>query len=174
MQSNTFDAVLDLEEEFYDTGFQQGLVDGVKAGRIEGRTFGLEKGFEKYIESGRLYGKSIIWLNQISASHIPEPHTTVKRTSTSSITFDTPGQTSSSSRSLPTLPTNHRLAKHIKTLHALSESESLSIENTEEAVTDFDDRTKRAQGKAKVIERIVRGFKDESTVNHDGQEGELA
>merc|ERR1711977_512089 len=50
---------------------------------------------------------------------------------------------------------NQTLAKHLKVLHALAESESLSTENTEEAVSDFDDRLKRAQGKAKIIERIV-------------------
>ena len=44
---------------------------------------------------------------------------------------------------------------HIKTLHALAESESLSTENTEEAVADFDDRCKRAHAKAKIIERMA-------------------
>ena len=57
--------------------------------------------------------------------------------------------------SLHAMPENQRLAKHLKVLHALAESESLSTENTEEAVSDFDDRLKRAQGKAKIIERIV-------------------
>jgi hypothetical protein len=173
MQRNAFDTVLDLEEEFYNAGFHQGSVDGIKAGRIEGRTFGLEKGFEKYVESGRLYGKSIIWSNQIQKSRISESQKTVKNISISPSTLNAPSQNSSSLRSLPPLPMNHRLLKHIKTLHALSESESLSIENTEEAVTDFDDRTKRAQGKAKVIERIVRGFKDGSVGNQDAISGDL-
>jgi hypothetical protein len=58
------------------------------------------------------------------------------------------------------LPDHARLSKHIKTLYALAESESLSTENTEEAVSDFDDRCRRAQAKAKIIERMageVRG-----------------
>lgn len=163
MSTSTFDAVLDLEEQFYDSGFQQGLHDGIKAGKIEGRTFGLEKGFEKYMESGRLYGKSIIWANQIHASQAtPTAALTAQNISNTSTIIDARTQIALSPRSLPPLPINHRLTKHIKTLHALSESESLSIENTEEAVTDFDDRTKRAQGKEKVIQRIVRGVKDES------------
>src|SRR4051812_19439144 len=64
MPVNPFDEVLGLEEQFYDDGYQQGLADGVKAGQIEGRTFGLEKGFEKYAESGRLHGKALIWANR--------------------------------------------------------------------------------------------------------------
>ena len=65
-QTSTFDEVLGLEEQFYEDGFRQGYEDGVKAGRVEGRTFGLEKGFEKYVESGRLHGKSIIWANRMT------------------------------------------------------------------------------------------------------------
>lgn len=173
MQLDTFDAVLGLEEEFYNAGYQQGLVEGVKSGKIEGRTFGLEKGFEKYIESGRLYGKSIIWANQTQALHATQPPSAAKNASTSLLTFIASSRNSSSPSSLPPLPANYRLAKHVKTLHALSESESLSVANTEEAVTDFDDRTNRAQGKAKVIERIARGFKDEGKGNHDGERGDL-
>jgi len=156
MQSDTFDEVLGLEEQFYEDGFRQGHGDGVKAGRIEGRTFGLEKGFEKYIESGKLYGKSIIWANRM-------PH--VQRRIVEGITESqetrskiSPGSTNdqpSSLRNLHSLPENQRLEKHVKVLHALTESESLSTENTEEAVSDFDDRLKRAHGKAKIIERIV-------------------
>lgn len=50
---------------------------------------------------------------------------------------------------------NPRLNKHILTLYALVEPASLSIRNTEEAVSDFDDRLRRAEGKVKIIERIT-------------------
>ncbi|TVY78250.1 putative ORAOV1 family protein [Lachnellula suecica] len=151
MESGTFDEILGLEEGFYDDGHRQGMADGVAAGRIEGRTFGLEKGFEKYVESGRLYGKSLVWANRI-----PQ----LQRNQTNPA-FPAPNGTSQLSKStsplrkLPTLPDNQRMVKHLKVLHALAESESLSTENTEEAVSDFDDRFKRAQAKAKIIERLV-------------------
>lgn len=136
MSPANFDEVLSLEEGFYNHGLEEGKVDGVKAGRIEGRTFGLEKGFEKYVESGRLYGKSLVWANRLSKG--------------------TPKQTgSTSSQHLPPLADHQRLLKHVKVLHALSESGSLSTENTEDAVSDFDDRLKRSQGKVKIIERIT-------------------
>ena len=50
---------------------------------------------------------------------------------------------------------NERLQKHIQTLSALTEIESLSTQNTEDAVSDFDDRLKRAEGKVKVIQSIL-------------------
>ncbi|CZR59746.1 uncharacterized protein PAC_09640 [Phialocephala subalpina] len=163
MSPNTFDEVLGLEEEFYDGGFQQGLSDGIKAGRIEGRTFGLEKGFEKYVESGRMYGKVLVWANQMhSGRKVSAQGAAVQETSTPSTIPRGSDQNEPAPTSLPPLPNNQRLAKHIKVLHALSESESLSTENTEEAVTNFDDRLKRAQGKTKVIERIVGDMKGET------------
>jgi len=155
-QTSTFDEVLGLEEQFYEDGFRQGYEDGVKAGRVEGRTFGLEKGFEKYVESGRLHGKSIIWANRMTGHQKlldnadGEPGRTHVQDSAESSAVQ-PSQPFS----LHAMPENQRLAKHLKVLHALAESESLSTENTEEAVSDFDDRLKRAQGKAKIIERIV-------------------
>ncbi|TVY90372.1 putative ORAOV1 family protein [Lachnellula willkommii] len=142
MEAATFDEVLALEETFYNDGYQQGKADGVKAGRIEGRTFGLEKGFEKFVESGRLYGKSLVWANRMPQL----------QESGGADTITTP---TSSSQKLPPLPGNQRLGRHLKVFHALAESESLSTENSEDAVSDFDDRFKRAQAKAKVIERLV-------------------
>lgn len=142
MPPANFDEVLSLEEGFYSHGLEEGKVDGVKAGRIEGRTFGLEKGFEKYVESGRLYGKSLVWANRLPKA-APKP------------TEHTP------SRHLPPLAEQQRLLKHVKVLHALSESGSLSTENTEDAVSDFDDRFKRSQGKVKIIERLTGEAKTE-------------
>jgi hypothetical protein len=57
--------------------------------------------------------------------------------------------------SLPTLPANPRLDKHISTLYALTDSLTFDTANSEEAVADFDDRFKRAGAKAKIIERII-------------------
>ncbi|KAN0108234.1 DUF1715 domain containing protein [Hyaloscypha variabilis] len=153
MQPNTFDEVLGLEEQFYGDGFAQGLADGITAGQVEGRTFGLEKGFEKYLESGRLYGKSLVWANRIP--RVQDTTAREKTQDTSSNTSNDLQEKRSVTLMLPALVQHERLSKHLKVLHALSESESLSTENTEEAVSDFDGRLKRAQGKSKIIERIV-------------------
>ena len=167
MQSNTFDEILGLEEQFYDDGYQQGLADGIKSGRIEGRTFGLEKGFEKYIESGRLYGKSLVWANRTPELQKKKSNSPNQPSQPSSAAGDASGLQDGRleldlPRQLPQLPDNARLAKHIRTLHALAESESLSTENTEDAVSDFDDRFKRAQAKSKIIERMAGETKGDS------------
>ncbi|KAF4943966.1 hypothetical protein FGADI_13047 [Fusarium gaditjirri] len=132
--SDPFEDVLNLEERFYSEGYQQGIKDGVQAGRIEGRSFGMQKGFEKFLESGRLASKAIIWANRI-------PHKD--------------GTASGETCTLPPLPRNARLEKNINTLYALVEPDTLSTENSDDAVQDFDDRVKRAQGKAKIIEKMA-------------------
>lgn len=167
MPATTFDDVLGLEEEFYQEGYQQGLADGIKAGQVEGRTFGLEKGFEKYVESGRLHGKSLVWANRTPQFRANASVTLDSKSAPS----DTPryDQSSSSESNLHDLPDNPRLTKHVKVLYALAESESLSTENTEDAVSDFDDRLKRAHVKARIIERMVGEAKvEEQASSGDG------
>lgn len=134
MASDPLDDVLDLEERFYQEGYQLGVKDGEQAGLVEGRSFGMQKGYEKFLESGRLASKAIVWANRLPQS--------------------------SSSCTLPQLTKNARLEKNINTLYALVEPETLSTANTDEAVQDFDDRVKRAVGKAKIVERMAGGAKE--------------
>ncbi|KAI3394741.1 hypothetical protein diail_2270 [Diaporthe ilicicola] len=170
--NDAFDNLLNLEDEFYTEGYEQGVADGDRAGRIEGRSFGIEKGFEKFIEAGRLHGKSIVWANRLPQAQ-QQP-----RDVTASLS---PAASSSSSSSVAkqTLPVlvggGSRLEKNIVTLHALVEPDTLSTDNSDEAVNDFDDRVKRAQGKARVIERHVgedsnpsAGAKDDGPVKAAG------
>ncbi|ROV89837.1 hypothetical protein VMCG_09519 [Cytospora schulzeri] len=139
--NDAFDNLLNLEEKYYTEGYEQGIADGDRAGRIEGRAFGIEKGFEKFIEAGRLNARSIVWANRLPGhSQASTPVTPV----------------SDEKERLPVLSGGGaRLEKNIVTLHALVEPDTLSTENTDEAVNDFDDRVKRAQGKARVIERQI-------------------
>ncbi|KAM7187981.1 hypothetical protein V8F33_010938 [Rhypophila sp. PSN 637] len=150
MANDPFEDILNLEEQFYQEGYKQGQEDGVAAGRSEGRSLGLEKGFQKFAEAGMLYGKAIVWANRLPAvkSRYQASDTSVRGGKETEIDR-------SSSLALPSLPDNARLEKHVTTLYALVEAETLSTENNDEAVNDFDDRIKRAQGRAKMIERIV-------------------
>ena len=172
--STTFDEVLGLEESFYGDGYKQGFEEGVQAGQVEGRTFGLEKGFEKYVESSRLHGKSLIWANRLpslqAATRVSgnEKGTLIAQATTTELIQKT--------CKIPHMLDNARLAKHIKVLYALAESESLSTENTEEAVSDFDDRLKRAQAKAKIIERMTgeqKGSSDDSEKSGITKDGSI-
>ena len=58
-------------------------------------------------------------------------------------------------RNLPRLPPNPRLEKHIFSLRALVDPTTLSLENSDDAVADLDDRLKKASAKAKIIERMI-------------------
>lgn len=168
--NDAFDNLLNLEEDFYSEGYQQGVADGERAGRIEGRAFGIEKGFEKFIEAGRLHGKSIVWANRLPQP----PRGAAAPPSAASVS---PGD--NKQQALPVLSGGGaRLEKNIVTLHALVEPDTLSTENTDDAVNDFDDRVKRAQGKARVIERHVgedtglnAGAKDDGTVKAAAADG---
>lgn len=147
--NDPFDDLLNLEDEFYSEGYEQGMADGDRAGRIEGRAFGIEKGFEKFIEAGRLHGKSIVWANRLPQARQQPPTAGAAPSVAASSPSD--GQ-----QTLPALSSGGaRLEKNIVTLHALVEPDTLSTNNTDDAVNDFDDRVKRAQGKARVIERHV-------------------
>jgi hypothetical protein len=160
MASDPFDDVLNLENHFYDEGYSQGMQDGLQAGKIEGRTMGLEKGYAKFLESGRLFGKAVVWANRLPKS---TPTTEVQRQ------MDHQGSNGSLKESpackLPPLNSNQRLEKNISTVYALLEPDTLSTENDDDAVNDFEDRIKRAQGRVKIIERAVgEGIIKESSI----------
>ncbi|KAL7901605.1 hypothetical protein HDV63DRAFT_59358 [Trichoderma sp. SZMC 28014] len=142
MSSDLFDDVFTLEDRFYTQGYNQGVEDGARAGRIEGRSLGMEKGFEKFLESGRIASKSLVWANRLPRNAQPGGASEEKEKSSEACT-------------LPPLPKNPRLEKNIKLAYALVEPDTLSTENSDEAVQDFDDRVKRAQGKVKIIEKML-------------------
>ncbi|KAI3322528.1 DUF1715-domain-containing protein [Xylariaceae sp. AK1471] len=168
-----FDDVLNLEEQYYKEGYDEGLKDGAEAGRIEGYSVGLKKGFEKFVEAGRLQSKAIVWANRIpkyqqrqkqqdvttpkqqggagkdgeSRTGIGEEGESERGTTTTSLGND--------DVRLPPIHSNTRLEKNIETLYGLVEPGTLSTDNDDEAVNDFDSRMKGAQGKLRIIERAV-------------------
>ncbi|KAK1778894.1 hypothetical protein QBC45DRAFT_412749 [Copromyces sp. CBS 386.78] len=173
-------SLLNLEEDFYQQGYLQGVSDGVKAGRTEGRQLGLEKGFQKFVQSGRLHGRAIVWANRLpskqgvrreylqnqsqQSQQSQQPATETKEkekekdflgSAVDDLNLTDKKEQKDELPPLPLLPNNTRLQKHITTLFALVETDTLAKENTDEAVNDFDDRLKRAQGKAKIVERMV-------------------
>ena len=165
-----FDSILSLEDQFYNEGYDLGVSDGNRAGLIEGRSFGLEKGFEKYGSMGKLYGRAVIWTGRLPASRdTPVPYSQ-DASSTSTDTANVskvlslqesnggvqPGVERPLGRvRIPGLPANIRLEKHVRTLYALTEPESLSTNNDEKSISEFDDRFNRAEGKIKVIEKLT-------------------
>ncbi|KAI4102390.1 MAG: hypothetical protein L6R37_004401 [Teloschistes peruensis] len=168
MTSDPFETVLDLEDTFYKEGHDLGVQDGRRTGQIEGRLFGLEKGFDKHAIMGRLHGLSTIWSARLSSdSQTPKSNYVddIPRQSPTSDggTQNAPSISVEASSSISRIPYSTRLEKHIRTLYALTEPASLSTDNTEDAVSDFDDRLKRAKGKVKIIEKVL----DENVTGDD-------
>ena len=159
-KGDPFEGLLELENTFYHEGYEVGVADGKRAGLVEGRVFGLEKGFEKFASMGRLSGKAVIWAGRLPAEHArdqvcddpQEPRELRESRQNPSLW---PAEKASHAMVVPALADHLRLQKHIRTLYALVELGSLSTENTEEAVSDFDDRLKRAAGKMKMIEKFT-------------------
>ena len=163
MDDDPFDDLFNLEDQYYREGYDLGVKDGSRAGLIEGRLFGIEKGFEKYAAMGRLHGQAIVWASRMPTSptdheaarrHPHEKHVT-KLSGDIGTVNQGPSQDDKQSPALPDLPATGRLEKHIRTLYALVEPSSLSTQNDEEPVSQFDDRLKRAEGKIKIIEKMI-------------------
>ncbi|KAF3039125.1 hypothetical protein E8E12_000706 [Didymella heteroderae] len=156
-----FDDLLTLEDTLYTTAHDQGVADGARAGRIEGRIFGLEKGFEKFAELGELHGRGAVWGSRLP---LPKPATGADTTLSQGPIQATPASTSTSgpdpqisaqARLPPIANPSSRLVSNISLLYHLTDPPTFSTANTEVDVADFDDRVKRAGAKAKVIERII-------------------
>lgn len=133
-QPDFFENLLNLEDQYHSEGYDLGVTDGSRAGRIEGRIFGLEKGFEKFLEMGHLQGRAAIWdagLSSPRSTHEDE------------------------SPSVSQISKNERLNKHVSRLKDLIDMETLSTENNEDAVSEFDDRLKDARAKATLISKIL-------------------
>ena len=168
-EDDPFDSLLTLEDKFYKEGYDLGVSDGNRAGLIEGRFFGLEKGFEKYASMGKFYGRAVIWTGRL-ANPRDTPISDRQDTSaaeTERFLKDRPVQKSDRGAvqpeaeilpgrtNVPGLPSNLRLEKHIRTLYALTEPESLSTANDVSSVSEFDDRFNRAEGKIKIIDKLT-------------------
>lgn len=56
-----FDSLLDLESQFYSSGFNSGLPHGQLHGLFEGRELGREKSWELWEEIGYYQGVARLW-----------------------------------------------------------------------------------------------------------------
>ncbi|KAJ5151823.1 hypothetical protein N7492_010118 [Penicillium capsulatum] len=157
MESNLLDSLLDLEEQFYQEGYHLGAADGADAGYTEGSVFAVEKGFEKFVEMGRLYGKALLWAQRLVESKTKTEESSAQPAGT----VDALGLDPSICKAMPRLPAHStRLEKNLSTLLELVDPATLDMNNTEDAVNDVDERLKGAAVKAKLIQRAM-GENDE-------------
>ena len=148
----------DPERVFYNDGFAEGSRDGVLGGKAEGRSMGLKTGFEKFVEAGRLAGRSVVWASQQKQKQQEKQQQTPTRLPSSQL------------ETLPPLPAGNRLARNVEAVYALVDPATLSTENTDDSVDDFDDRLKRAQGKMRVVMMALDGRGSDETSGGDALE----
>jgi hypothetical protein len=164
-----FDDLLSLEDEFYKEGYDLGITDGDREGLVEGRLFGLKQGFEKYAAMGKLHGRAMIWAGRLPSSNIGiavddeevGEQNLMKPSEEPSVNEREVRDTSC--QRVPDLPKSARLENHVRTLYALTEPVSLSTENSEEAIQDFEERLHQAEAKVRIIEKLA----GESSPNED-------
>jgi hypothetical protein len=176
MNEDTFESLLNLEDHYYQEGYDLGEADGAYAGLVEGKLFGVEKGFEKAMSMGRLSGRADVWRRRfrsstVSSQPVQIPSPLAQNISSHQALIGPASNTSevTCASNLPLLSTNARLGKHIENLSAITDSTSLSNRNTDEAVADFDERVAKAMAKAKVIANIIAEplhFEDASNHSH--------
>ena len=161
MSDDLLDSVLDLEETSYQAGFDEGKADGAQAAYTEGLTLGAERGYLKALEMGKLHGRALM-LNACLFDPNPvsinrkedQPLTAPAIAATSDLVRDD-GAVTQPFNSLPSLPNNPRLKKHVEILLKLTDPETLPARNSDEAVDEFDERMKKAIAKAKVIDKLI-------------------
>ncbi|KAJ9616386.1 hypothetical protein H2200_000104 [Cladophialophora chaetospira] len=152
MSTDPFDQLLDLENDYYQEGFGAGVADSSYAGMIEGKVFGIEKGYEKAVELGKLHGRALIWQARSRLENASVPTEGKKEPNLSTPESSKLGDVV---QRLAHMPDTGRLQRHVEALHTASDASTLVKDNLDEAVTEFDDRIARAKAKAKVIANIV-------------------
>ena len=155
MDPNLLDSLLNLEQQFYQEGYDLGVADGAEAGYTEGSVFAVEKGYEKFVEMGRLYGKALVWAQRLADSKSCGESEPISSEAASRSGDDLPLDPSMC-KDMPSLPaTSARLAKNLSTLLELVGPASLDLSNTEDAVNDVDERLRGAAVKAKLVQRAM-------------------
>lgn len=61
MADITLDGVLDLEEKYYEEGYTEGQEKSVKDNHLEGKAYGLQTGFQRFLVVGYIQGLIEIW-----------------------------------------------------------------------------------------------------------------
>lgn len=159
MAADPFDDLLSLEEDFYKEGLEAGIADSVHAGLIEGKAFGIEKGYEKALELGKAYGRALVWQYRLSNHDIDmskeerEPNTQQQTLGHEENTGE--AGTTTMLANLPSLPDNARLKKHIETLISLADPAAIHKDNSDDSVSELDDRIIKIGSKMKIISKTI-------------------
>jgi len=171
MADDPFEDLLELEDKFFQEGYAAGVADSTYAGLLEGKVFGIEKGYEKAVELGRLRGRTLVWsMRTVIRDNPGTANRPGGRQHAESNEIYTSSRVACLEHKLPEMPRNTRLTKHVASLLVLTDGENIAKDNSDEAVSEFDDRLARARAKAKVIANVVGEHLNPATTRNEGIE----
>jgi hypothetical protein len=156
MSTDPFDEILELEDGFYKEGFEAGVTDSEYAGLIEGKVFGIEKGYEKALEIGKARGRALVWqrrLDQDFGGKTENMSSTNGQDSTQSLISGT--GLSGVVSTLAPIASNARLKKHIDFLLSVTDSDSIAKDNSDDSVGEMDERITKVGTRMKMISKMV-------------------
>ncbi|KAG5357126.1 hypothetical protein CJU90_5948 [Yarrowia sp. C11] len=74
-----FEDLFQLEDKFYEEGYSEGLEAGTKAGFAEGREFGVQTGYQRFLDLGLLQGRVAVWEEEVQELPESKREKTVER-----------------------------------------------------------------------------------------------
>jgi hypothetical protein len=140
------DDLLELEDGFYQEGFDAGVADSEHAGLVEGKIFGIEKGYDKVLDLGRLHGRALVWQHRLK-----DNPTDVILTGSHHEGMTASREATEAWVAMESLPKNSRLDKNIQTLLALTAPSKLPTDNSDESVEQVEDALSKSKAKSKII-----------------------
>jgi hypothetical protein len=140
------DDLLELENGFYQEGYDAGVADSEYAGLVEGKIFGIEKGYDKVLDLGRLHGRALVWQHRQKEK---SADSVLSKLSHGEVTV--PKDLIDVWKAMEPLPKNARLEKNIQTLLALTEPSQLPTDNSDESVECVEDALAKSKAKSKII-----------------------
>jgi hypothetical protein len=143
-EGDGLDDLMRMEAGFYDEGYKAGVDDGTQAGLIEGKLFGIQKGYEKALELGKLRGRAMVWSSRFSENPQIVYASSQDEHDMSSV-----------AASLPRFENSERLRKQVEALKQLVNADRLDASNSDDAVAAFDELMIKVRNKAKVISNIT-------------------
>jgi hypothetical protein len=154
MSTDPFDELLDLEDNFYKEGFDTGAADSVQAGLVEGKLFGIEKGYEKAIEIGRARGRALVWLQRMSIDGTSTENHERKSRIVNNVAKGQ-GLDRAMVANLPPLAGNARLKKHLDLLLSLTDPDTIPKDNSDVSVSEMDERITKIRARVKMISALI-------------------
>lgn len=153
MTDDLLGGLLDLEEGFFKEGYEAGIADSEYAGTLEGKIFGIEKGYDKALELGKLHGRALVWLRRQQSTS--KEAAEASKGNADEVSSADSGTLHRALNAMSDLPKNSRLKKNIETLISMSDPANVPNDNSDESVSLVEDAIAKSKAKAKMVATVT-------------------